>query len=226
MTNIGRQTQTKNPMRHRLRRLFGRPTIRSREELFDHWTSPTPDGGDPTIMPAHEHRSRALVKLLTDVDRDVKVLEVGCNVGRNLAHLHAAGFHSLEGLEINPHAVARLRETYPQLEGCTIHVGAAEDRLPGIPDRAYGLVFTMAVIEHIHPDSAAVFDEMTRICDRRLLAIEPVANSSARQFPYDVPALFTARGFQLVSDQPMSSFPEVRGDMSFEQYHAWHFRRP
>lgn len=216
----------RKPIRHHLRRLLGRPTIRSREQLFEHWTTPRPEGGDPTVMASHEHRSQVLLRLLEDVDRNTRVLEVGCNVGRNLAHLRDAGFSALEGVEINPHAVDRLRLTYPQLDGSTIHVGSAEARLPELPDRAYGVVFTMAVIEHIHPHSVTVFDDMARICAGTLLAIEPVGNSSARQFPHDVRDLFTSRGFELVSVLPMSSFPMVRGDRSFEHYRAWRFRRP
>ena len=97
--------------------------------------------------------------------------------------------------------------------------------MPAFPDDAFELVFTMAVIEHIHPDESQVFDEMIRI-GRQILAIEPPGGRSHRQFPWNVPQVFTSRGMKLVSSRPMAEFPSIAGDEAIQVFVASRFQRP
>lgn len=191
-------------------------------DLHDFWRQPAPDGNVPSEYINQTHRSAALLKLVAgEVSPGASILEVGCNVGRNLAALKNAGY-SVEGVEISPHAVKLLRETYPELSDSAVHVGPAEETIPA---KRFDLVFTMAVLEHIHPDSSVVFDKMAGATDC-ILAIEPTFHhSSHRQFPHDIPALFKARGFRLVSATKMSEFPETASDPVFHYYTAHLFRR-
>jgi SAM-dependent methyltransferase len=193
--------------------------------LHDFWRQESPEGNDPRTYINHRGRSMALLDLISDVPRDARVLEVGCNVGRNLAFLVDNGYENVEGVEISPHAVRLLRETYPQLAHATVHVGAAGEVLPRIPSDSFDLVFTMAVIEHIHPDEANVFDEMIRI-GHQILTIEPPRTDSHRSYPWDVPQLFTSRGMVSVSCRPMSEFPSVAQDWRMREFFANRFRRP
>src|SRR5262249_36171990 len=145
--------------------------------------------------------------------------------GRNLAYLHDNGYPRVEGIEISPHAVEMLRKTYPQLADVTIHLGPAADLLPKLPDDGYDLVFTMAVLEHIHPGQSAVFAEIVRV-GRSVLAIEPRRDSSHRSFPWDVPKEFTGRGLRLVSSRSMRDFPETAEDNGINWFYAHRFVRP
>ena len=81
----------------------------------------------------------------------------------------------------------------------------------------------MAVLEHVHPDSLIVFDEM---CWRanQILAIEPIAgHSSERQHPHDLWQLFTDRGMTLVS---VDYLGEDRWQpLDLPDYAAWRFVR-
>ncbi|MDN5767001.1 MAG: class I SAM-dependent methyltransferase [Humibacillus sp.] len=165
-----------------------------------------------------------MLKLIDDLPTDARILEVGCNVGRNLAYLVDHGYSHVEGVEISPHAVELLRETYPQLSDTSIHLGSAEDILPSLADDSFDLVFTMAVIEHIHPSSTQVFDEIVRI-GKSVLAIEPPGRTSHRQYPHDVPQIFASRGLRLVSSQPMSSFPATANDTGIAIFSAYRFER-
>jgi SAM-dependent methyltransferase len=193
--------------------------------LHDFWRQESPEGNDPRTYINHLGRSKALLELISDVPRDARVLEIGCNVGRNLAYLVDNGYENVEGVEINPHAVELLRETYPQLAYATVHVGAAGGVLPGIPSDSFDLVFTMAVIEHIHPDEANVFDELIRI-GHQILTIEPRRTDSQRSYPWNVTRLFTSRGMVHVSRRPMSEFPSVARDWRMRAFVANRFRRP
>ncbi len=200
-----------------------RRLIDARPDLHDFWRQPAPDGNVPSAYIAPVHRSRALVSLIKDLPKDAAILEVGCNVGRNLAFLHDSGYRNLTGIEISPHAARLLRETYPQLVDASVKVGAAEEVLPGFEDKRFDLVFTMAVLEHIHPDSTSVFENMARVA-RSLLTIEPERHASHRQYPHDIRAIFTGLGFELVHSVSMGELPDTADDPAIAQYFAWRFK--
>lgn len=194
------------------------------EDLHAFWRQPAPHGNVPRTYIGPVQRSKVLLQLLADLPQDARILEVGCNVGRNLAYLYDHGYTSLQGIEINPHAVELLRETYPQLADVPVHVGPAEEILPELPADSFDLVYTMAVIEHIHPDASAVFDEMVRV-GSSILAIEPAGRRSHRQYPHDVPEIFRARGMRMVSSRPMTEFPELQRDRGLRPFTAYRFVR-
>ena len=194
-----------------------------REVLYDFWRQPAPPGNDPHDYVGPVGRSEVLLSLISDLPRDARILEVGCNVGRNLAYLYDHGYRNLEGIEINPHAVELLRTTFPQLAGVPVHLGPAEEVLPGLHDE-FDLVYTMAVLEHIHPGSTVVFDEIVRL-GRSVLSIEPPGRVSHRQYPHDVPKMFQQRGLRLVSERPMADFPQTADDAGIKMFYAWRFIR-
>ena len=209
--------------RHRLgRKVIGHLKMMDRDALHRFWQQPAPEGNVPADYLTEDAwaRSQVLLEMLSDLPKDAHILEVGCNIGRNVAHLFRAGYRNIEAIEISPHAVELLRRTFPDLASVPIHLGAAEDILPGFENRAFDLVFTMAVLEHIHPQSVAVFDDIARIA-KRILAIEPSGfHISSRQFPHDIPEMFESRGFTLESRTPLHHLPEL-GPFS-----AYSFKRP
>jgi SAM-dependent methyltransferase len=199
-------------------------TIDDIDTLHEFWRQPAPDGNVPATYVGPIGRSEVLLKLISDLPPETRILEVGCNVGRNLAYLVDHGYPNVEGIEISPHAVELLRQTYPQLEDSNIHLGSAEDVLPGLADDSFDLVFTMAVIEHIHPSSTTVFDDMVRVW-KSILSIEPPGRTSHRQYPHDVPKIFQSRGLRLVSSTPMSQFPQTANDKGIAIFSAYRFER-
>ena len=194
--------------------------------LHKFWRQANPPGNNPNEYIKAVGRSQALLEIISDLPKDARILEVGCNVGRNLAFLHDSGYTNVEGVEINPHAVELLRKTYPQLAETEVHIGLAGEVLPQFEDDGFDLVFTMAVLEHIHPDESTVFDDMARI-GQHVLAIEPVGGRlSHRQFPHDIPTVFMARGLTMVLDKSMADFPSNANDESIHAYSAYRFHRP
>ncbi len=193
--------------------------------LHEFWRQPTPPGNNPHDYVRATGRSQALLEIISDLPKDARILEVGCNVGRNIAYLYDNGYTKVEGVEINPHAVELLRETFPQLSENEIHIGAAGETLQKFADDEFDLVYTMAVLEHIHPDESSVFDDMARI-GKHVLAIEPEGRLSHRQFPHDVPKEFGSRGLTMVSDKSMAEFPSNAGDKTIYAFNAYRFERP
>ena len=193
--------------------------------LHEFWTQPAPPGNTPSMFVKPLGRSAALTELVSDLPGHARILEVGCNVGRNLAYLYDHGYPNVTGIEISPHAVDQLRLTYPQLADRPIHVGPAGEVLPTLPDQAFDLVFTMAVLEHIHPDESRIFDEMVRV-SRDVLAIEPKGKVSHRHFPHDIPTVFTSRGLELVSSTWMGEFDHLDVGKAMHPYTAYRFAPP
>lgn len=207
------------------RRRIAHANIMERDRLLEFWRQREPDGNVPEGYLRPIWRSELLAELLANIPKDARVLEIGCNVGRNLAYLADQGYARLEGIEISPHAVELLRASYPQLADAEIHLGPVEEVLPRLGE-SYGVVFTMAVLEHIHPDSAGVFEHIARLGDT-VLAIEPSPErspTSSRQFPHDLQGELGGRGMKLVSLTNLTDHPlAARDDLS--HYAAYRFER-
>ncbi|MDP8298561.1 MAG: methyltransferase domain-containing protein [Candidatus Tantalella remota] len=85
-------------------------------------------------------------EFLGELDRDIKILEVGSNIGNQLLLLQKMGFKNLYGIEINPTAVEKAKE---RTKGVNLIQGSAFD-IP-FKDKYFDMVFTAGVLIHISP---------------------------------------------------------------------------
>jgi SAM-dependent methyltransferase len=182
------------------------PTVLPKDDLHAFWRDPDAQNR-PEEYVAHTGRSQFLVEFVEPfVGRDGSVLEIGCNVGRNLAHLHDAGYHKLAGIEINGDALRLLRDTYPRLaESATLINAPVEEAIREIPDGSLDLVFTMAVLEHIHPDSEWIFDDIVRISRGAIVTVEDEHGVSRHHTPRDYRNVFESRGLRQVAHQSIDA---------------------
>lgn len=98
------------------------------------------------------------------IDRSVKVLEVGCNIGLQLLELQRLGFKSLYGLELQDYAVEKSKSLTKNIN---IIQGSAFD-IP-FKDCYFDVVCTSGVLIHIAPaDLPSAMSEMIR-CSRRYI---------------------------------------------------------
>ncbi|SFR70149.1 class I SAM-dependent methyltransferase [Halogeometricum limi] len=115
------------------------------------------------------------------VDEDAAVLEVGCSSGRHLAHLRSHGFENLTGIDLNEASFDVMREYFPELaETGTFYTGAIEDVVADFDDDAFDVVYSVETLQHVHPDDAWVFEELTRISSDLLITAENEGNSPQR----------------------------------------------
>jgi len=121
-----------------------------------------------------DRRSEAVLSVLQDrVDMDASILELGCSVGRHLAHLYDAGYTDLTGVDINRNAFDVMRETYPDLiEAGTFHETTIEAAVDQFADGHFDVVFSVESLQHVHPDSEWVFPELARIASDLLITVE------------------------------------------------------
>jgi len=101
---------------------------------------------------------------LDSLPRDIKILEVGANVGSQLDGLQKMGFQNLLGIDINRDAIETSKAN---LKGIDIILGSALD-LP-FRDNYFDLVFTSGVLIHISPDNMKqAISEITR-CSKKYI---------------------------------------------------------
>lgn len=197
------------PFLRTLRYAYGKLTHRprSREELQSYWSRPPDKGNFPEDYLQGAARSEWLAGI---VKRHLKeqgsILEIGCNVGRNLAHLYRAGFRRLAAIEINEDALRLLRQTFPEVAAVArFERGAVEEKIKVFPDNEFDLVFTMAVLEHIHKDSEWIFGEMVRVTKDLLITVEDEREVSERHFPRRYDRIFKELGMTQVETHDCSA---------------------
>ncbi len=107
-------------------------------------------------------------EFLSDLPRDARILEIGANMGAQLAALQADGFTDLYGIDVNDYAIDKSKKTFA---GLNIIKGNAFD-LP-FKDGYFDLAFTSVVLIHIHPaDHEGVMREIYRVTRRFIWGYE------------------------------------------------------
>lgn len=172
--------------------------MRSRPDLHEYWRNP-PEKNAPEqyLTDGKSRRSQSLLGILQElgVGKKDSILEIGCNAGRNLRHLWDAGYHRLYGIEINPSAVKLMSRQNPDMR---VHkaVGPVEELLEGHP--TVDVIFTMAVLMHIHPDSDFIFGLMARKARKLILTIENENFTGPRHFGRNYQEIFEGLGMHQV----------------------------
>jgi SAM-dependent methyltransferase len=190
---------------------------RSVDQIHGYWKKPDERNKTEWYLEGRE-RSEYLARLLSRHLRpDAAILEIGCNVGRNLHFLLQAGFTNLTGIEINADAIALLRKTFPDVaKRATLLVSPVERILPTLGN--FDCVYTMAVLMHIHPESEGiVFPEMAKRT-KLLVTIEEEVTHSWRSFPRDYRQIFEQCGMTQIEE------PDCRGVGLTPEYRARVFR--
>lgn len=82
-----------------------------------------------------------------DLDKSLKILEIGSNIGSQLLNLQKMGFKNIYGIEINRYAVETAKARTKNID---IIQGSAFD-IPS-KDAYFDLVFTSGVLIHINPE--------------------------------------------------------------------------
>jgi SAM-dependent methyltransferase len=182
----------------------GRREIVPLAQLYDFLSQKRPIGQYYPVAPKWSSRSQTIINMLDGlITKEYSILEIGCNSGRNLNHLWQDGYKNLRGMEISEHAVKRLRIEYPSLAMIPVDIGPAELSIQKYASNSVGVIFTMAVLEQLHPDSQFLFKEIARVAGKYVLAIEPRGGKrSHMQYPWDIKKEFTSAGLTYVDAKP------------------------
>lgn len=161
-------------------------------DLHAYWRNPPSLNSPDKYATAPPERAQFLLDLLRDnFDESDHVLELGCNSGRNLKALDAAGYRA-SGIDINSEAIAQCHASDLDVIQAVI-----PDDLMRLWSRSYDVVFTMAVLEHIHPDAIErTIWHMARLARHGIITIELESRENKRVIAHDYPALFAKYGFR------------------------------
>lgn len=195
---------TVHALRRFIRRLRQRP--KTRQELQRYWSAPPDEGNMPEsyLQESESARSEFLVSLIRKyAGFESRIMEIGCNAGRNLNFLFHAGFQNLSAIEISERAIAKFREAFPEVAAhVDIRHAPVEEALSDYQSNSMDMIFTMAVLEHIHPDSSAIFGEMVRVARRWIVTIEDEMDISERHFPRNYKRVFEKLGIRQLEEGP------------------------
>lgn len=111
-------------------------------------------------------------RFIGNLDINMRVLEVGSNIGNQLLYLQKVGFKNLYGIDEQPYAVELSKS---KAKGINIIQGSAFD-IP-FKDGFFDLVFTSGLLIHIAPDDInAVLDEIYRCTKQYIWCFEYYAD--------------------------------------------------
>ena len=210
----------------------GRRDIVPVSELYDYMSQEKAGGQYYSTAPKRSSRSQTVIKILSPyINKEYCILEIGCNAGRNLNHLWQAGYKNICGMEISEYAVKRLRIEYSCLADVPVEIGPAELSIRRRLDNSVDVIFTMATLEHLHPDNRYLFKEIARVTRKYVLAIESrYGKKSHMQYPWDIKHEFTAAGLTCIDAKPWSSLwaggltPENEWQEDMHTYDAFLFK--
>jgi len=107
-------------------------------------------------------------KFIGQFDRNIRILEVGSNVGNQLLCLQRMGFCNLFGIELQQYAVEAAK---CNTRNINIIQGSVFDIL--FKDNCFDLVFTSGVLIHIQPhDLPKAFKEIVRVANTYIWGFE------------------------------------------------------
>ena len=187
----------------------------SRQQCLDYWAgrlNGQENGPDSYAAPS-PRREAYVVSIFERYvpDHQMRVIELGCNCGRNLLALQEAGYDRLSGVDCNALAVAEAKRRFPQLNA-DLCVSTFEDFAPKLPEAAPEVIFTVAALEHLHWERQEdVFDAMAR-CARIIVTVEDEVGYTWRHFPRNYAGIFVPRGMVQVFAERC---PKVDNDIAF-----------
>lgn len=191
------------------KRAFHRPE--SLDKVHEYWRAPWDGDNLPDSYVEGEDRSAFLLSLVERHSQpDASLLELGCNVGRNLQYLFDRGYRNLTAIEISPQAVEALRRHHVDVAAAaTIHNAPMEDVLKTFADDSFDTVFSLAVLEHLHTDSDWVFAHIARVTGRCLVTVEDERGVSWRHFPRNYREIFEPLGLTQVEEVNCENVPTL-----------------
>lgn len=137
-------------------------------------------------------------EVLPLLDKDAKILELGCNVGRNLHYLYERGYKNLTGIEISPKALGAMNTYFPEMSKKIKKIeGNIAKELKKLDSKAYDLVFCHSVLVNISSVHNHVFREICRICRGYVVTLESEGSYTA--YPRDFQKMFEKHNFYMRS---------------------------
>jgi SAM-dependent methyltransferase len=188
-------------------------TETSREYWRDPYKYATNDGeqlfGTPSyyLDPFNQTISENIERILSEygIDRNWRILEIGCNCGRNLDYLSRKGYTRVAGVEINPAAVEHAWRVLPHVAKNMV-VSDAQSFLAMSKPKTWDVIFTQSILMHVPPEDSYLFGQMARVADKMILTCEVEMGQRGdlmrHKFARNYGEVFTKLGWKQVHAEP------------------------
>jgi SAM-dependent methyltransferase len=158
----------------------------------EHWEKHPTAAAFEGIDPASQVQMDEIMALAPE--RNAAILDLGCNVGRHLAYLHAQGYRNLHGVDWSESALRDMAARYPDMHANAILTRASFEDFLGADREPVDLVYTRgATFELVHP-AFPLIHHVCRIAKRHaVLVITEAGHAYPRFWEYE----FAREGFEL-----------------------------
>lgn len=113
-----------------------------------------------------------------DLDKNIMILELGCNVGNNFSILKTMGFTKLYGLDTNTKAIDIAKSRHADV--CFYNSSIEECKLP---EKHFDLVFTAGVLIHMNPNALrGIIEKILSLTKRYVFGFESYSESLTEVF--------------------------------------------
>ena len=167
------------------------------KDIHDFWKNANGKNSPEKYLSGEEKTEFIISKISEISNKSDVILEIGCNAGRNLNGLLQAGYKNLVGIEINYNAIMVMEKEFPGMyKEIKIYNFPAETILPYLLENSIDVIFTMAVLEHIHFNSENIISEnIKRIARKNIITIEDEYTKSDRHLPRNYKYIFESEKF-------------------------------
>ena len=155
--------------------------MRSRGKALNRWIKKEP----PSLDDGAERRDFIADAIAKYASPSASVLEIGCNAGSNLLALKKRGFSRLAGVDVSLRALQSARHEFTQYHG---DLREMFDRLKA--DGPFDVVFSLAVLMHIHPDDDEIIRRIPELVGQYLITCEWELLGNAYIVPRDYGQMF------------------------------------
>ena len=111
-------------------------------------------------------------EFLQELPKEIKILEIGCNIGNQLNCLQRMGFKNLSGIDIQQNCLKKIKNNFKNVNV----VRTSAYNLP-FKNNSFDFVFTSNVLIHFPPNKInKVFDEIYRVSSKWIWGFEYFSN--------------------------------------------------
>ncbi|MBV9462961.1 MAG: methyltransferase domain-containing protein [Verrucomicrobiae bacterium] len=178
------------------------PLLTERADLSDKWRHAKngQNFGYHSYLELDELSRKLLDQIMQRVGPADSILDLGCNVGRELNALWVQGHRRLTGVEIGLEPVQAMARIFPELAaGARILNCSMTEGVRQFGDGEFRLVYAHGSLVSLTARQQFVFDEIARISSRFVITVEN--EWSWMLFPRDFRKVFEDRGFVQVHSE-------------------------
>lgn len=184
-----------------LKKLVGNLSL---TQVHDYWKNADDKSNSPqAYLNSSDTSSKIIYNMIknTGCNTGSSILDLGCNVGRNMEFLYHKGYHNITGIDINRHAIDIMQKNFSEMAAHSkIYNDAFENILPNI-NNPFDIIFTCGVLMHIHKDSESLFGEIARLSGRFLITFEDEKGAARKNFPRNYKDIFENLGMKQVHEE-------------------------